>query len=259
MNEDCVAEYSVDRFRHGGRDYPIYRAGDGPPVLILHELLGLSDETLRLGRSLVAAGFRVVIPEFLPGKGSKLFMLPNFALICIRRQFKLWARNESGPFLDFARALCQEEAKDSRGIGVIGMCLTGGFALSSVADDDGKLKVPVICEPSLPFGFGASQSALQMSPEMIAQVKQRMRADNVTGIACRFSEDWKSPCQRMERLRSEFGDLLSYHVIDSAEGNANGQNAKAHSVLTENYIDHPGTGTRQVFDDMISLFQRHLC
>jgi dienelactone hydrolase len=121
-------------------------------------LPGIGPETLRLADKLVSAGYRVVLPHlFGPlGRTSPANIVRVF---CMRREFAVFARNDSSPIVDWLRALCRDVRSSAkvRGVGVIGMCLTGNFALTLMGDE--SVLAAVAAQPSLPF---AAQSSLHI-------------------------------------------------------------------------------------------------
>ena len=67
--------------------WPVYRDGDGPPVLLLHELFGLSEDALRFARELAGAGFSVWLPVFAGPAPSytRVDRIRAVAGICVSR------------------------------------------------------------------------------------------------------------------------------------------------------------------------------
>jgi dienelactone hydrolase len=57
-----------------GRSLRVFKTGAGPPVIILHEITGLSPETFRLGRMVAQAGFAVYLPLLFGEPGDSRFV-----------------------------------------------------------------------------------------------------------------------------------------------------------------------------------------
>ena len=142
------------------------------------------------------------------------------------------------------------------GVGALGMCLTGNFALALMVDD--AVMAPVLSQPSLPPALGAERRAgLHLSDEDLCVVKRRTAA-GVGVLGLRFTHDPMCPPERFERLRQELGDGFEGIEIDSSPGNPYGHPKDAHSVLTRHLIDEEGQPTRAALDRVLSFFHERL-
>jgi len=189
-----------------GKDatHQVHVIGDGPPILILQELPGIGPETLDLAHRLNAAGFRVYLPHLF-GTFGKLTMTRNVVrLLCVRREINMFLKGKQSPIADWMRALCRHirDREDASGVGVIGMCLTGNFALTLMADD--AVLGGVASQPALP---AKSNGALQMSAADIAAARAGMAAKG-PGLAMRFKGDKLVPDALFQALQRAFGDDL---------------------------------------------------
>jgi dienelactone hydrolase len=103
------------------------------------------------------------------------------------------------------------------GVGAIGMCLTGGFALAMAVDP--AVLAPVVSQPGLPAPLTArKRAAVGLDPADLAQVKARTeRGLGVLGL--RFSADRGCPAERFQRLRRELGEAFEAIEVDSSPGN----------------------------------------
>ena len=142
------------------------------------------------------------------------------------------------------------------GVGAVGMCLTGGFALAMMVDD--AVVAPVLSQPSLPFPIlGRHKRDLGIGAADLARVKERTAA-GVDVLGLRFTCDVASPPERFARLREELGDAFVGVEIDSSTGNDHGIRKRAHSVLTRDLVDEPGHPTRDALDQVLDLFRKRL-
>jgi len=253
----------------------VFRKGQGPAVILLHELPGMIPECVALARRIAGAGFTVYLP-LLFGEPNQPLSLPTvlrFALqLCISREFRCFSKHQSSPITDWLRALCRQAHLEcgGPGVGVIGMCLTGGFVLAMMADE--AVIAPVIAQPSLPFGItpGHRKSLGVSDAELKAA---RTHAEGGAGpLALRFSGDRISPPERFEVLRETLGgtpevvedspelcwrrgEALETLEINSRPGNPHGISEKAHAVLTIEYRSEPDHPTHRAFDRVITFLQ----
>jgi hypothetical protein len=136
------------------------------------------------------------------------------------------------------------------------MCFTGGFALAMMVDD--VVVAPVLSQPSLPFPIGRNRRrALGISDSDVERVVERV-AQGVCVLGLRFTGDKTSPPERFATLRELLGDGFVGVELDSSEGNEHGHRKMAHSVLTEDLDDRPGTPTREALDQVLELFRSRL-
>ena len=137
------------------------------------------------------------------------------------------------------------------------MCFTGGFALGMMADE--HVIAPVLSQPSLPLPPFAKKAkrSVQLSDDDLRIVKERV-ADGICVLGLRFTEDIAVPADRFETLRRELGDGFIGVEIDSSEGNPWGISKRAHSVLTEHFVDEPGHPTREALDQVLEFFRTRL-
>ena len=171
-----------------------------------------------------------------------------------------WAHGKTSPVTDWCRALARSEHErcGGPGVGAVGMCLTGGFALAMMVDD--AVVAPVLSQPSLPFAVRRRRRSadLGISDVDLGIVKRRVAEDDVCVLGLRFSGDKLVPDERFARLQEELGDGFIGVTIDSSKGNPWGHRAAAHSVLTEDLKDEPGQPTREALEQVLEHFRSRL-
>jgi dienelactone hydrolase len=196
----------------GGRPmtFPTYRRGSGPGVIVVHEIPGLTPAVIGFGEEVVAAGFTVVMPSLFgtperpPGAGS---IGRSIGQVCVRREFNKLALRRTSPVADWLRSLARSlhDELGGPGVGAVGMCFTGGFALAMMVDD--AVAAPVLCQPSLPFAVTPSRSAdLNLSPADVDRVRTRA-AGGCQVLGLRYRDD-KAVGGRFDTLTRELGDAF---------------------------------------------------
>jgi len=234
--EAALADYDKFDFTHDGRTYPVYRRGSGPAVIIMHEMPGLHPLVIRFADRVAAAGMTVFCPSLfgVPGKPvTKNYALTTaLGVLCVRREFYVWRGDRSSPVVDWLKALSRQAHAEcgGKGVGAVGMCFTGGFALAMMTDP--SVVAPALSQPSLPLARGNAKRAAQIgaSPQEIACVKGRLEAEDLTVMGLRFTSDELVPDARFETYRREFGDR--FEQIELKDEDAKPAFIPPHSVLT---------------------------
>jgi dienelactone hydrolase len=249
-------------FTHDGVTRPVYRGGSGPGVVVVHEIPGITPPVADFGRRLIEAGFTVAMPSLVGEVGRPMsggYVISSFTKVCISKEFSTWALNQTSPIITWLRALARDlhAQAGGPGVGAVGMCFSGGFALGMALD--AELLAPVLSQPSLPFPVGkARASALGLSDADLARVKDRVANENLCVLGLRFSKDRAVPDARWARYRTELGDNFIGVEIDSSAGNPHGIKKSAHSVLTEELVDQPGHPTKDALDRVLAFFRERL-
>src|SRR5215475_1976257 len=189
-----MVDIDIDGFvrrteEHGGRTHDVYQAGSGPAVIVIHEIPGLHAGVVDFARRLVDAGFTAVMPSLFgtPGRGpSGGYMLSSVMRVCVSREFHMFALGKSSPVVEWLRALAAKAHDEcgGPGVGAVGMCYTGGFALAMAVDD--RMIAPVLSQPASPAPVSATRKAsIDIAPADLERVKAR--GCDVLGL--RFTKD----------------------------------------------------------------------
>ena len=215
-------------FSAAGFTHTTYRKGTGPGVVVVHEIPGITPSVLRFAEEVVAAGFTVVMPLLVGEVGrdvSQGYLMGSMSKICVSREFTTMAMKKTSPVIAYLRALARQLHEDvgGPGVGAIGMCFSGGFALGMMLDD--LMVAPVLSQPSLPFAMGRGRSAdLNLSPDDAVVIANRAAAGcQVLGL--RYTGD-KLVGDRFTSLRTLLGDAFLAVEFPSTK-------KSDHSVLTE--------------------------
>jgi dienelactone hydrolase len=258
---DAVPGFEAAAFTHDGRTHDVYTAGTGPAVIVIHEMPGLHPGVIAFGQRLVDAGYRVYLPSLFgrPGApfGSGKELRRSMTRACVSREFLLLA-DRTSPVATWLRALAARAHAEcgGPGVGALGMCFTGGFALAMAVEP--AVLAPVLSQPGLPFPVSArKRAALALDPADLAAVRARA-GDGLCVLGLRFSQDMGSPAERFATLRRELGEAFEAIEIDSSPGNEHGIGKRAHSVLTVELVDTPGHPTREALDRVMAFFAERL-
>jgi dienelactone hydrolase len=209
-----------------------YRKGTGPVVIVVHEIPGITPAVERFADDVVDAGFTVVMPDLVGTAGQEVsgkYIATSMAKVCISREFTTMALGQTSPIISWLRALARSLHNEvgGKGVGAIGMCFSGGFALGMMVDD--IMVAPVLSQPSLPFSVGKKRGAdLNLSPDDAAVVAQRA-AQGCQVLGLRFDQD-KLVGDRFASLHALLGDAFIAIELPSTS-------KKDHSVLTEQRDD----------------------
>lgn len=263
--------YSQFEFSNGAITHVTYCAGDrrNPPLLLMPELAGIAPGLLLFADRLIAAGFQVYIP-WLFGPVGRRSPLRNGLRLCISREFANLRQGVSAPVTYWLRALATEISLRSGGgnVGVIGMCLTGAFAIPLVLNP--AVVAAVAAQPSVPlsplfaaFGLGDDKrkSGLNIGAGDLAAARSRLDSGEAELLAVRCRPDRICPQAKLERLQAEFSTGFHAREYGSPEWR-NSAGRRPHALFTKEYrlapeaaADHP---SRQAFSDLLSFFNQHL-
>jgi len=256
-----LSDYDQSRFSYEGKTRPLYVRGNGPAVIVIHEIPGITPQVVRFADWVVDAGLRVYMPELVGEAGREIsmpYVLSSMAKVCIRREFAVLASHRSGFITEWLRALARfASAETGNGpVGAVGMCFSGNFALGMMMEP--CLMAPVLSQPSLPLPFGeARKRALHISEEELQCVRDRCaKGDKVLGL--RFKGDTSSPPERFETLRRELGAGFEGIEIDDKYANPDSPAPKPHSVLTHDLIDKDGEPTKEAAKRVIAFLVERL-
>jgi dienelactone hydrolase len=246
---------------HGGVTREVYQGGSGPAVIVIHEVPGLHSGVVDFARKVIDAGFTAVMPSLFgtPGRAiSGGYMLSSVARVCVAAEFHMFALGKTSPIVGWLRDVAARAHEDcgGPGVGAVGMCFTGNFALAMAVDD--VVLAPVMSQPGTPAPLGAARKASSGLAEAdMARVKARA-AGGLCVMGLRFTNDRGVPPERFAALREALGDNFIAVEIDSSPGNPYGIKPTAHSVLTTEQVDEPGHPTKQALDDVLTFLQEQL-
>lgn len=259
-----LAPYEKFSFSACGFTHDVYRRGQGPAVVVIHEIPGLHPLVVRFADRVAEAGMSVYLPSLFgeperpvtPGYVMKSLAQTTF---CMRRSFSVWATDRSSPIVDFLRALAKKAHEEcgGPGVGALGMCLTGGFALAMMTEP--SVIAPVLSQPSLPFTLTAARRrAIDASADEISCARERFNKEGLSMIGLRFKGDPHVGDARFARYRREFGDAFEAIEIEDMATNPDAA-TYPHSVLTVHLDDTDPQGpTKKAEARVIAFFRQRL-
>ncbi|HEY1427308.1 MAG TPA: dienelactone hydrolase family protein [Caulobacteraceae bacterium] len=243
---------------------PVYRRGAGPAVIVIHEMPGLHPLVLRFASRVAAAGMTVFCPHLFGEAGKPVrplnAMLTMASGICIRREFAVWATDKSSPIVDWLRALARQVHAEcgGRGVGAVGMCFTGNFALAMMTEP--AVVAPVLSQPSLPLPMGPGGKrravAIGASPAEVACARRRLEDEDLTMLGLRFEGDPFVSGERFDAYRAALGPRFEAVELDPKDAAPNAMMPTPHSVLTLHLDDaDPDGPTKQTEQRVIAFFK----
>src|SRR5215469_13053871 len=260
--EEALAAYEKFSFDDGRWTRPVYRRGTGPAVIIIHEMPGLHPLVIRFADRVAAAGMTVFCPSLFgdPGREVSTGYVLGMMLrtLCISREFKAWATDESSPIVDWLRALARKAHAEcgGRGVGAVGMCFTGNFALAMMTEP--SVVAPVLSQPSLPMTMGPGGkkrgAAIGASPAEIACARKRLEDEDLTMLGLRFHGDTYVPEERFRALEAALGPRFIPVELDPKDAAHSPLMAMPHSVLTLHLKDDDPTGPTKLTEERVIAF-----
>lgn len=270
MADDDLHDFERDFFTFDDESRTVYRKGTGPAVIVMAEIPGITPKVLDFARKVADIGCTAVLPVLFgtPGRdvdpattnrvATTAYSLSSLVPACISKEFTVFATGQTSPVVAWLRALAAREHErcGGPGVGAVGMCFTGGFALGMAVDD--RMLAPVLSQPSLPVPIGRRRAHnIDISPDDLRVVKERCAKDGLQVLGLRFTSDRLVGASRFAFLREQLGDAFVAVELDD-DAAFTGAAMPPHSVLTEHLIDEPGEPTRDALDQVLDLFRTKL-
>lgn len=264
LKDDSLADFERREISLNGSSKTVYVGGAGPAVIIMTEMPGISPHVARFARWVRKDGFRVYMPSLFGRDGA----VPQaeeganvFRRACVSAEFRALGGGVSSPVTRWLMALSRltHEECGGPGVGAVGMCFTGNFALTMMLEQ--ATVAPVLCQPSLPLDQAGE---IEIAPDEIAAVKERLDRDDLTVLAYRFSGDSFCRAERFAHYTRVLGDRFVPRVLPDEAGNKDvppffEQHVRTpHSVVTAHLIDEAGQPTIAARDEILAFFRHRL-
>jgi dienelactone hydrolase len=242
----------------------VHVAGQGPGVIVVPEVPGLSPHVARFARWVRDAGFTVYMPSLYGRDGEPIDLevgQAEFKRVCVSAEFHALGAGVSSPVTKWLRSLARLAHREcgGPGVGAIGMCFSGNFALSMMLEP--AMLAPVLSQPALPLD---DEAGLEISAADLATVRDRLEREDLTVMAYRFEGDKWCKAARFAAYQAALGDRFVPHVLPDQSANPQMPEffekvvETPHNVLTVHLIDEHGQPTIAARDEILDFFARRL-
>ncbi|MFC5826169.1 dienelactone hydrolase family protein [Nonomuraea insulae] len=242
----------------------VYAAGSGPAVVLMPEMPGISPDVLRLARWVRDAGFTVYVPSLFGIDGAYPTVEGGKEVIrraCVSAEFRAFAGGGTSPVTAWLRGLARQAHAEcgGPGVGAIGLCFTGNFALTMALEP--AVIAPVVNHPSLPLDDPAG---LEISDADARAVRDRIARDGLKVLAYRFDDDRWCTGQRFAAYQALLGDAFDGRVLPGSSAKTSPPPffrdvvGYPHSVVTAHLVDEDGHPTLKARDEILSFLTDRL-
>lgn len=262
---DCLDDFKKREITLNDVTKVVWTMGEGPAVIVMTEMPGISPHVARFARWVRDAGFTVYMPSLFGKDGA----IPSadegaavFKRACVSAEFRAFASDQASPVTQWLRALARQAHEEcgGPGVGAIGMCFTGNFALSMMLEK--SVLAPVLSQPSLPMD---KPDGLESPPEELEAVRKRLEEEDLTVLAYRFEGDQFCQAQRFAAYAEALGERFDGRTIPDEAANKKDLTPFAktfvttpHSVVTTHLINEEGQPTVKARDDILEFFRSRL-
>ncbi|PKV89606.1 dienelactone hydrolase family protein [Streptomyces sp. TLI_146] len=262
--DDALTDFSRRLVEVDGTVKTVYAAGTGPAVVLMPEMPGISPDVLRFARWVRDAGFTVYVPSLFGTDGAYPTAEGGREVVrraCVSAEFRAFAGGGTSPVTAWLRGLARRAHAEcgGPGVGAIGLCFTGNFALSMALEP--AVIAPVVNHPSLPLDDPAG---LELGDEDARAVRDRIARDGLKVLAYRFDDDRWCTGQRFAAYRRLLGDAFDGRVLTGSCANTAPPPFFAevvgspHSVVTAHLVDEDGHPTMKARDEILAFLADRL-
>jgi len=262
--DDPLEDFAHRAITLDGSTKVVHVAGKGPGVLVMTEMPGISPQVARFSRWVRDAGFTVYMPSLFGRDGAVPDVDEGTAIFkraCVSAEFRAFAADQSSPATGWLRALARLAHQEcgGPGVGAIGMCFTGNFALTMMLEP--AMLAPVLSQPSLPLD---RPDGVESPPDELAAVRARLERDDLSVLAYRFAGDRFCTAQRFAAYAEALGERFVARVLPASAANPDPPPffakivACPHSVVTAHLVDEAGHPTIAARDEILAFFARRL-
>src|SRR3954466_5392195 len=137
--DDALEDFAIREITLNDVTKRVYVAGTGPAVIVMTEMPGISPHVARFARWVRDAGFTIYMPSLFGRDG----VVPDaeeggriFRRACMSAEFRALGGGRASPVTRWLMGLARvaHEECGGPGVGAVGMCFTGNFALTMMLD-----------------------------------------------------------------------------------------------------------------------------
>ena len=254
--EDFLAKFSQVPHRVGTIDHPVWTGGAGPSILLMHELDGFSLPFIQLALRL-SSGFRVHAPVFYGRAGESFSGLAGLgrAFFCMRKEFEVFRQGKTSQIVTWIRDLAgkiQADDPEGRRIGIIGMCMTGGIVLATIAQE--PIAAGVAAQPSLPFKTPLASKKLKEDLGMGQEDLESAGSSSTPVLILRYGNDKICPVERITSIMTHIPSA----ILPSQQLEAKLEHIHSHATLTDRYRQETSHEVKLVSDEVIAYVTHFL-
>ena len=264
LQDDTLEDFTRRTITVDDQAKTVYVAGRGPAVIVMTEMPGISPHVARFARWVRDAGFTVYMPSLFGRDGAVPTVEEGTKVMqraCVSAEFRAMVANQTSPVTSWLRALARlaHEECGGPGVGAIGMCFTGNFALTMMLEP--SVVAPVLSQPSLPL---SDRAALEIDPQDLIAVRERLDRDDLNVLAYRFEGDRFCTAERFCAYAKALGPRFVGRVLPDSAANPEPPPffkhvvASPHSVVTAHLIDEAGEPTVAARDEILAFFAQRL-
>lgn len=262
--DDPLDDFHARSYTLEGATKRVHVSGAGPAVIVMAEMPGISPHVARFARWVRHAGFTVYMPSLFGIDGAFPEAESGLGIMrraCVGAEFRALAGQGASPVTSWLRALARKAMQEcgGPGVGAIGMCFTGNFALSMMLEP--AMLAPVLAQPSLPLD---EPSAVESSAEELAAVRARLEREDLTVLAYRFEGDRHCRAERFAAYQAALGPRFIGRALPDSAAHPDPPPffkhivASPHSVLTAHLIDADGEPTVHARDEVLAFLRKRL-
>jgi dienelactone hydrolase len=262
--DDPLGDFLPREIEVDGIGRRVYVSGQGPGVIVMAEMPGISPHVARFARWVRQAGFTVYMPSLFGRDGAVPRAEEGVEVLkraCINAEFRALGGNASSPISKWLRGLARIALAECGppGVGAVGMCFTGNFALTMMLEP--AMLAPVLAQPSLPLD---QPGGLEISADELTQVRDRLEREDLTVLALRFQGDKYCQAARFDAYRTALGDRFTERVLPDSAANPDPPPffkdviRSPHSVLTAHLVDRDGEPTIRARDEVLAFLRLRL-
>src|SRR5690349_17467122 len=107
---DALDDFSRGAFSYRGITHDVYRSGEGPAVIVIAEIPGITPDVAEFARRVRDLGCTVLLPVLFGEAGRDVsggYVAKSFATACVSKEFAAFATRRTAPVSEWLRALAR--------------------------------------------------------------------------------------------------------------------------------------------------------